>query len=228
MPLTLLEIAAASVPTPPTGKVTFFLDSGTGVPSFKDDGGTVTPITSADAELAAIAGLTSAADKLPYFTGSGTAALADFTAAGRAILDDANAAAQRATLGVGAIGTLASLTIAIPFVVDGGGSAITTGVKGDIEIPFAATITAVRLFADQAGDIVLDLWLDSYANFPPTVADTITASAKPTLSAAAKSEDATLTGWTTSVTAGDVLRVNVDSAATVTRVTLSLTLTRTS
>lgn len=57
-----------------------------------------------DADLAAIAGLTSAADKGIQFTGSGTAATFDLTAAGKALLDDANAAAQRATLGL-VIGT---------------------------------------------------------------------------------------------------------------------------
>lgn len=120
----------------------------------------------------------------------------------------------------------ASLPIrSITFVIDGGGAVISTGVAGDLEIPFACTINQVIMLADQTGSIVVDIWKDTYANFPPTVADSITASAKPTISASNKSLDSTLTGWTTSIAAGNTLRYNVDSVSSITRVTVSLKIT---
>ena len=120
-------------------------------------------------------------------------------------------------------GSTSARTRTIDMIIDGGGSTITTGVKGYISFPVAATITGARTLADQSGSIVIDVWKDTYANYPPTVADTITASAKPTLSSAIKANDTTLTGWTTSIAAGDVLGFKVDSATTVTRVILQLT-----
>lgn len=108
------------------------------------------------------------------------------------------------------------------FIIDGGGSAITTGVKGDLELGYSGYFDSWRVEADQSGSIVVDVWKDTYANLPPVVGDTIAASAKPTLASAQKNEDTTLTGWTRAFAAGDWLRFNVDSITTVQRVTVSL------
>ena len=118
-------------------------------------------------------------------------------------------------------------TVNLQILIDGNGSVITTGVKGYFELPFAGTITAARLVADQSGSMVVDVWVDSFANFPPDNADSITSSTPPTLSAAQTSEDTTLTSWTTSFSAGDWVGFNVDSASSVTQATLSLTVVKT-
>lgn len=110
----------------------------------------------------------------------------------------------------------------VEVIIDGGGVAITTGVKGYASIPITGTIVRARMLADQVGSAVVDVWKDTFANYPPTVADTITAAAKPTLAAADHSDDTTLAGWTTAVTVGDVLGFKVDSAATITRLKLEL------
>ena len=119
--------------------------------------------------------------------------------------------------------------ITVPFLIDGGGSVITTGAKGCVQVDQAGTIVAATLLAADglSGSIVVDIWKDTYANHPPTDADSITASAPPTISSAVKSQDTTLTGWTTSITAGDILFFNVDSVSTFTRVLVSLKVKKT-
>lgn len=110
----------------------------------------------------------------------------------------------------------------IGVTVDGGGSVLTTGLKGYIEIPFACTITGWTLLADISGSIVFDVWKDTYANYPPVVGDTITASAKPTISSAVKNQSSTLTGWNTTVVAGDILAFNIDSVSIIKKITFNL------
>ena len=72
-----------------------------------------TNVQAYDSELAAIAGLTSEADKIPYFTGANTAALASFTSFGRSLVDDADASTARTTLGLGTIAVQNSNNVSI-------------------------------------------------------------------------------------------------------------------
>jgi len=126
------------------------------------------------------------------------------------------------------IANLAALTNAfatrtLGITVSGGGSAITTGVKGVLEVPYACTIKQATVLALNSGAIVFDVWKTNYANYPPVIGGTITASAKPTITATGnKAQDATLTGWTTALAAGDILLFNVDSCTSITNASLFL------
>lgn len=102
----------------------------------------------------------------------------------------------------------------------------TNGMQVDWVAPCDGTITRWTALGDASGSAVIDIWKDTYANFPPTVADTITAAAKPTISAATKGQSSTLTGWTTSFSKGDIFRFNVDSVSGLSRLALAIDFTR--
>jgi hypothetical protein len=117
----------------------------------------------------------------------------------------------------------------IPFVVGDGTNVVSTGVAGSVISDVAGTITAITVLSidSTSGDIVFDIWQTDYSGAPPTVTDTIIdtggGGVKPTLSGATKTQDTTLAHYTTTIAAGDVITVNVDSAATVKLVGLYIT-----
>lgn len=112
--------------------------------------------------------------------------------------------------------------VPITCVMNGGGVALTAGLEVEVVMPVAGTIVSATMLADVSGSAVVDVWKVAYASYPPTVTNTITASALPTISSAVKSQDSTLTGWTTSISAGDVLKFHLNSATTITRLSLQL------
>lgn len=118
----------------------------------------------------------------------------------------------------------AQRTRAITFAMNGNGTALTTSYAMELYVPYACTITANTLLADQSGSVQLGISKCAFANFPASLTS-IVASAPPTLSAAQSSQDTTLTGWTTAISAGDVLKFTVTSVSTITRLSCVLTVT---
>lgn len=115
---------------------------------------------------------------------------------------------------------------AIVAVLGDGVTTLQVNTMGDVVVPFNLTLTSVTMLSTTSGSCVIDIYNDTYGNFPPTDLDSITAAAPPTLSAAIKSQDSTLTGWTVALTGGTTLRFNVESASSLTQVTVQLAFIR--
>lgn len=96
----------------------------------------------------------------------------------------------------------------------------TAGAFQDFVIPLSCTITRVTMLGDPSGSAILDLRRAVYTAYPPNAGNSICATAKPTIVADIKSQDAVLTGWNKSIVAGDIVRVFVESTSGFTRLSL--------
>lgn len=126
-------------------------------------------------------------------------------------------------------GTDFRVTGSVPLTcfIDGGGSDITTGIKCWFRIWGNWEVESWSLGGDNAAnEIVLDVWQDTHANYPATVADTMVGggNTKPTLSGAIVAEDDPTDWDTTVLTNGSWLFINVDSVGGTEPQKLALTL----
>jgi hypothetical protein len=140
------------------------------------------------------------------------------------VLDDSSDIAWTHTDGSDSITaklTDAAKTFTINMIINGGGSVLVPGDNMEIVTDKAGTIVGCVVLSKISGSFTGTIKKSSYSGYPGSLTS-IVASAKPTLSSAQKSTDSTLTGWTTSFSAGDIFEASTDTATTVQRVTIAL------
>ena len=121
-----------------------------------------------------------------------------------------------------ALAAVADLTRTVNYVIDSGSLPMQVGDKGKLTIDVTGVIENIRVLADQTGDIVLDIGKASFADYPNF--NSITAAQRVQLSNSNKYFDDVLNNWTTTITAGDILRFDVISVNNIRRLLISLKL----
>ena len=149
--------------------------------------------------------------------------LTDLTAAASVTDADYLYIVQSGTSKKATLEVLRKLMPHTPTAVFGDGQLTTSLVAGltcFVRVPYAGTIVEWSLVANASCTCVLDVWKHTAL---PTNAHTITASAKPGLTAATIGGSSTLTGWTTAVAAGDVFGFELESVSgSASQITLTL------
>jgi len=122
-------------------------------------------------------------------------------------------------------GSGSGLTSPITIAWDGQGGFITTGLTRYFVAPYACTITGWSIVAEGTSPTcTIDVWKIASGTSLPTVLNTITGTALPDLNTGNVIRSSTLTGWTTSIAAGDILAFNIDAVANALTIKINLEL----
>lgn len=124
-------------------------------------------------------------------------------------------------------GTNSAQNSAIEAVIGVKGQILAIGSYVDVEIPWNCSLMRWTALGDQTGSAGLDVQVCTEAQYDggathPAAGDSITGGNGPAIVAATKGQDSLLTGWTRTLTAGNILRVILNSVATIQQITVSL------
>lgn len=114
----------------------------------------------------------------------------------------------------------------INVIIGDGAAVLVAGVAAAIRVDFRARITGsfVQEFDGTSGSVVLGIARAAAGVAPSFVS--IVGSAPPSISSSRYGADETLTGWTTTLDRGDLLRFSVTSATSIMRVLVALRIRR--
>lgn len=165
----------------------------------------------------------------PSPSGGGTGSGVEFTDGVHDVTGATKLTVSGATVG----GGTPNATLAIPAgplgtIVadfDGGGSALQPGKVQDVALPANGTLASWTVLADQSGTASVTVQKTTYASYGTGFAS-ITGGSDPAISGVIKNQDGTLASWTKGIVAGNVLRFTLTPDGVITRLTLSLTYTR--
>lgn len=106
-------------------------------------------------------------------------------------------------------------------MVVGDSASVSTGGKSQtrVIVPFSGTIISWQIIVNTSSTLTLDIWK---SNTIPTNSDSITGSAKPSLSNQQFATSSTLTGWTTGVNVNDIFVLEVESNDNASYINLTL------
>lgn len=116
-----------------------------------------------------------------------------------------------------------TLTHTVTFVVDGSGSALSTGTKAYVKIPYGGTLQGWSLIGSPSGSITCDIYRATNTNGLPSASIVGGSGTKPALSTAVENSSTSFTSWTsTTLNANDNLAVNLSGITSTTYVCLTL------
>jgi len=121
-----------------------------------------------------------------------------------------------------ALATTADLTRTINYIIDSGSISMTAGNKGSVTLDVSGIIESLVILSDQQGNLTLDIKKSTYSTFPTFTS--IVGGVYPQMTNSRKVRDDNLTGWNTSLIAGDILTFDVVAVSNINRFLISLKL----